>query len=118
MTYYLMCDNRRKLPSNGYLRSELESQPPNLAPPGTVAAPSGLGGASSNSIANQRLQAERRWRLGMHARGHPSALMAELYRVLQTQEIAWKKTAPYNLKCRKVFKLKPAARNSMSGEHC
>jgi hypothetical protein len=48
----------------------------------------------------QRLVAERRWRLGVHARGHPSALMAELYRVLQFNGVAWKKVAPYVLKCR------------------
>ena len=40
--------------------------------------------------------------------------MAELYRVLQNQGVAWKKTAPYNLKCRLVVKL-PCARTSMSG---
>lgn len=66
------------------------------------------------SVPQQRLLAERRWRLGMHARGHPSALMAELYRVLQVQGVAWKKIAPYNLKCRKVIKL-ASPRHSMSG---
>ncbi len=39
-----------------------------------------LGGGSAHQ---QRLVAERKWRLGMHARGHPSAIMAELFRVLQ-----------------------------------
>ena len=65
-------------------------------------------------MTQQRVLAERRWRLGLHARGHPSALMAELYRVLQNKGVAWKKTAPYNLKCRLVVKL-PCARTSMSG---
>ena len=31
----------------------------------------------------QRLVAERRWRLGVHSRGHPSAIVAELLRALQ-----------------------------------
>ncbi len=43
----------------------------------------GGGGGGSGGTPQQRLVAERRWRLGVHARGHPSALMAELYRVLQ-----------------------------------
>jgi hypothetical protein len=44
----------------------------------------GSGGASDgHGLPQQRLVAERKWRLGWHARGHPSALMAELYRVLQ-----------------------------------
>ena len=41
-----------------------------------------LGGGSAHQ---QRLVAERKWRLGMHARGHPSAIMAELFRVLQVR---------------------------------
>lgn len=55
---------------------------------------------SSGQAPQQRLVAERRWRLGVHARGHPSALMAELYRVLQANGVNWKKVAPYILKCR------------------
>jgi hypothetical protein len=33
----------------------------------------------------QRLVAERRWRLGVHSRGHPSAVVAELLRALQVR---------------------------------
>ena len=33
----------------------------------------------------QRLVAERRWRLGVHSRGHPSAIVAELLRALQVR---------------------------------
>lgn len=43
----------------------------------------GGGGDSQGSLPQQRLLAERKWRLGLAVRGHPSALMAELYRVLQ-----------------------------------
>lgn len=48
----------------------------------------------------QRLVAERRWRLGVHSRGHPSAVVAELLRALQGLRVAWKKVGPYNYKCR------------------
>jgi len=41
------------------------------------------GGSSSGGLPQQRVLAERRWRLGVAARGNPSALMTELYRVLQ-----------------------------------
>lgn len=44
--------------------------------------PSG-GGGDPQGLPQQRLLAERKWRLGLTVRGHPSALMAELYRVLQ-----------------------------------
>ena len=110
VAYYLTVDNRRRLPSSGYLRSELESSsgasigstlPP---PPGGYGHALPPGSVPAGGIANQRVHAERRWRLGTHSRGHPSALMAELYRVLQLLGIAWKKLAPYNLKCRKVIK--------------
>ena len=38
----------------------------------------------------QRLVAERRWRLGVHSRGHPSAVVAELLRALQVGLVmAW-----------------------------
>jgi len=36
----------------------------------------------------QRLVAERRWRLGVHSRGHPSAVVAELLRALQVRRAA------------------------------
>lgn len=41
------------------------------------------GAGSGGALPQQRLVAERKWRLGVSARGHPSALMAELYRALQ-----------------------------------
>ena len=40
VTYYLLCDNRRRLPSSGYLRSELsEGVPPQQLPPPGSATP-------------------------------------------------------------------------------
>lgn len=65
---------------------------------------------SSQALTAQRLVAERRWRLGAHARGHPSRLMAELYRALAACGVSWKKVAPYNLKCRAVVTVHPTRR--------
>ena len=45
----------------------------------------------------QRLVAERRWRLGVHSRGHPSAVVAELLRALQVR--AALKSAQLGLVC-------------------
>ena len=41
-------------------------------------------------LPQQRLVAERKWRLGIQFRGHPSALMTELYRVLQARDTFWR----------------------------
>lgn len=50
----------------------------------------------------QRLVAERRWRLGSISGGHPSAIVADVLRTLQLHSIAWKKVGPYTYKCRKA----------------
>ncbi|GFR41578.1 hypothetical protein Agub_g2299 [Astrephomene gubernaculifera] len=130
VTYYLMSDNRRKMPSSGYLSADMAEGATGAAMVaagmhlpqahtfgggvgvggGSSAVHGGGGGLSSAASATsaaggggtpqQRLVAERRWRLGVHARGHPSALMAELYRVLQLNQVAWKKVGPYAIKCR------------------
>lgn len=62
----------------------------------------GSGGASRSAspVPQQRLIAERRWQLGIKAKGHPAAIMSEVLRTLQALEIPWKRIAPYNLKCR------------------
>jgi hypothetical protein len=52
----------------------------------------------------QRLVAERRWRLGIHSRSHPSAIVAEVLRGLKHLDIYWKKGGPYNFKCRKELR--------------
>lgn len=54
-------------------------------PPGRTG---GLG-ISHHSQVQQRLITDRKWRLGVHARGHPSALMLELYRVLLVGVGCW-----------------------------
>ncbi|KXZ45443.1 hypothetical protein GPECTOR_54g184 [Gonium pectorale] len=144
VTYYLMADNRRRMPSSGYLSADMaegstgaamaaagmhlpqgeygrkggtsifDALSPQNSPPRTLpdvgagstfcaasaASAAVAAAASSGGTPQQRLVAERRWRLGIHARGHPSALMAELFRVLQLNQVGWKKVAPYSLKCR------------------
>lgn len=123
VTYWLLLDNRRRMPSSGYLAHELSEAVaaagasylgqaagyPAQRGGGVGGGHSSSGGvgADHSSLPQQRLLAERKWRLGLHVRGHPSALMAELYRVLQSYQITWKKLGPYNLKCRKVITLKP-----------
>ncbi|GBF87975.1 snf1-related kinase [Raphidocelis subcapitata] len=76
----------------------------------------GAGGAGAAAAAAvvARLLAERRWRLGVAARGHPSMLMGELYRALAANRIAWKKLGPYNLKCRIIVTLRPSRLGRMS----
>ena len=51
----------------------------------------------------QRLVAERRWRLGVHSRGHPHRIIEDLLRALHTLSVGYKKVAPYNYKCRKLY---------------
>lgn len=115
VTYWLLLDARRPMPSSGYLSAELNEAAAAAAhqaamqgqqqqqqylqgqsglghpsyPSGTRAQHGGIGHHHSGGLGDghglpqQRLVAERKWRLGWHARGHPSALMAEVYRVLQ-----------------------------------
>ncbi|KAJ9505516.1 hypothetical protein QJQ45_021086, partial [Haematococcus lacustris] len=123
VTYYLMSDNRRRLPSSGYLSAELSEVPgttsaaPLPSSQGGYGAGAGHGaGGAAGGAPSQRVLAERRWRLGVHARGHPSALMAELLRVLQAAGIAWKKIGPYNVKCRKMVQLQPFGSGQMSDD--
>lgn len=59
------------------------------------------------SVPHQRLVVERRWRLGLGSRGHPSAVMQELYACLRRHGVSWKKPSPYTLKCRCVLQLSP-----------
>lgn len=50
----------------------------------------GTGGGGMSALAGApagRVVAERKWRLGVHARGHPSSLMAELLRALQVRRV-------------------------------
>mmetsp|Transcript_16451 Transcript_16451/g.41028 ORF Transcript_16451/g.41028 Transcript_16451/m.41028 type:complete len:464 (-) Transcript_16451:952-2343(-) len=127
VTYYLMCDNRRRLPSGGYLSAELSeaAQAPGLGAFGATpqgvpgagqAAPSTSSSGATGGAPSGRVVAERKWRLGVHARGHPSALMAELLRVLAASGVGWKKIAPYCIKCRKSVRLATSRSTHMSDD--
>ena len=63
------------------------------------------GTTHESMLPQQRMVAERRWRLAMQSRGHPSHVMAEVYRCLESNSVHWKKLGPYNLKCRKSIGL-------------
>lgn len=63
------------------------------------------GTTHESMLPQQRMVAERRWRLAMQSRGHPSHVMAEVYRCLKSNSVHWKKLGPYNLKCRKSIGL-------------
>ena len=77
VTYYLLCDNRRRLPSSGYLRSELsEGVPPQQLPP--------PGSATPGEGALQRFFARR-------TRGHTFYWTFILLNVLP--KAAWHETA-------------------------
>jgi 5'-AMP-activated protein kinase catalytic alpha subunit len=100
VAYYLLLDSRRRSAGSGaYLRAELSS-----ACEALMQNPLGLS-SDSTAMPQQRLVAERRWRLGVQSRGHPSAIVAELLRALRASQVLWKKSAPYNFKCRKVIQI-------------
>lgn len=113
VAYYLMADNRRRMPSSAYLKEEMtEATDVNLQ------YPSGMMATSRSNASLQpapRLVVERRWRLGLSSRAHPSSIMQELYRTLQYCGVAWKKNGPYNLKCRAVLHLQPSGHDSGGG---
>lgn len=52
----------------------------------SIAETAGLS-SDSTAMPQQRLVAERRWRLGVQSRGHPSAIVAELLRALRASQV-------------------------------
>ncbi|KAL4857741.1 SNF1-related protein kinase catalytic subunit alpha [Chlorella vulgaris] len=93
VAYYLLADNRRRMPSSAYLNEVMTE-----VTDANMQYPSGMMTTSRKNSSQQKLAArlvvERRWRLG------------ELYRTLQYCGVAWKKNGPYNLKCRAVLCLR------------
>lgn len=63
----------------------------------------GQAAAAAAAAGGQRLVAERRWRLGVHSRGHPHRIIEDLLRALHALAVGYKKVAPYNYKCRKLY---------------
>jgi len=96
VAYHLMADNRRRVASSGYLAQEM-SEASN-----TCMNPTGVMQQTDGAGPQQRIIAERRWRLGVHSRQHPSTLMAELYQSLQNLGLTWKRLSPYTVRARYV----------------
>lgn len=105
VAYQLMADNRRRMPSSAYLKEEMTEA-------GEVASgrasTGGLPAARSTGSLQPapRLVVERRWRLGIGSRSHPGTIMQELHKALTECGISWKKTGPYNAKCRAVVSVR------------
>ncbi|XP_022552842.2 SNF1-related protein kinase catalytic subunit alpha KIN11-like isoform X1 [Brassica napus] len=104
VTYYLLLDNRFRVPS-GYLESEFQettdsgSNPMRPSPVGQwVPSPMdqyGLGGRS-------QAPSDRKWALGLQSHAHPREIMNEVLKALQELNVCWKKIGHYNMKCRWV----------------
>lgn len=105
VAYYLLLDSRLcASSSSAYLKGGLSE-----AQEAIMQNQTGLGNQGRPTVLQQRLVAERRWRLGIQSRGHPSAIIAELLRALRASQVMWKKGAPYNFKCRKIVQLQDKA---------
>ena len=81
--------------------------------PAGMMFPQGAQGQQATAAGGQRLVAERRWRLGVHSRGHPHRIIEDLLRALHALSVGYKKVAPYNYKCRKLY----AARGACPAPH-
>ncbi len=80
--------------------------PPSPPPPGIMSTSFTTRGMSLHADApTGRVVVERQWRLGLPSRGHPSAIMQELFVLFKNHQVFWKKTTPYNLKCRCVVEV-------------
>ncbi|CAG7895501.1 unnamed protein product [Brassica rapa] len=109
VTYYLLLDNRFRVPS-GYLESEFQETTDSGSNPMCSAeaaaspvghwVPSpmdqyGLGGRS-------QVPSDRKWALGLQSQAHPREIMNEVLKALQELNVCWKKIGHYNMKCRWV----------------
>ncbi|KAH0853546.1 hypothetical protein HID58_093105, partial [Brassica napus] len=109
VTYYLLLDNRFRVPS-GYLESEFQETTDSGSNPMRSAeaaaspvghwVPSpmdqyGLGGRS-------QVPSDRKWALGLQSQAHPREIMNEVLKALQELNVCWKKIGHYNMKCRWV----------------
>ena len=129
VAYFLLLDNRRNL-FGGYLGAEFEAGELAAAQGGGVggADHNQLGGAGGKGAAvgprrpsqvqahlmQQRLVAEQRWMLGSTTQMSPAEVMNEIFRVLRSMNVSWKKLGPYNLKC--LYKMAAAAAASAGVE--
>ncbi|XP_024543504.1 SNF1-related protein kinase catalytic subunit alpha KIN10 [Selaginella moellendorffii] len=105
VTYYLMLDNRKRTGGNGNELSEVQDVarafPQSFAPQSRQMGR--VHSTTSPLLEVPRLQAERRWALGLQSRAHPREIMNEVLKVLQELDVSWKKLGHYNVKCRWTF---------------
>ena len=126
VTYFLLMDNRRNL-YGGYLGAEFEqgeleidSRNAQMLGQGgigsqTGASPMGHRRPSqiqSNLMQQRLVTSEQRWVLGKSTTMAAPDVMNEIFRVLTSLKMNWKKIGPYNLKCR--FLLKTLEKYTMS----
>ncbi len=127
VTYFLLMDNRRNL-YGGYLgaefeQGELETDSRNaqmLGQQGGIGSPTGASPMGhrrpsqiqSNLMQQRLVTSEQRWVLGKSTTMAAPDVMNEIFRVLTSLKMNWKKIGPYNLKCR--FLLKTLEKYTMS----
>ncbi|CAH2044958.1 unnamed protein product [Thlaspi arvense] len=109
VTYYLLLDNRFRVPS-GYLESEFQettdsgSNP--MRPAEAAASPVGHWVPAHMDNyglgARSQIPADRKWALGLQSHAHPREIMNEVLKALQELNVCWKKIGHYNMKCRWV----------------
>ena len=119
VTYFLLMDNRRNL-YGGYLgaefeQGELETDSRNaqmLGQQGGIGSPTGASPMGhrrpsqiqSNLMQQRLVTSEQRWVLGKSTTMAAPDVMNEIFRVLTSLKMNWKKIGPYNLKCRFLLK--------------
>jgi len=126
VTYFLLMDNRRNL-YGGYLGAEFEqgeleidSRNAQMLGQGGIGSPTGASPMGhrrpsqiqSNLMQQRLVTSEQRWVLGKSTTMAAPDVMNEIFRVLTSLKMNWKKIGPYNLKCR--FLLKTLEKYTMS----
>ncbi|CAN7079969.1 unnamed protein product [Brassica oleracea var. botrytis] len=109
VTYYLLLDNRFRVPS-GYLESEFQETTDNgsspMRPAEAAASPVGHWVPTHMDQyglgARSQVPADRKWALGLQSHAHPREIMNEVLKALQELNVCWKKIGHYNMKCRWV----------------
>ena len=118
VTYFLLMDNRRNL-YGGYLGAEFEqgeleidSRNAQMLGQGGIGSPTGASPMGhrrpsqiqSNLMQQRLVTSEQRWVLGKSTTMAAPDVMNEIFRVLTSLKMNWKKIGPYNLKCRFLLK--------------
>lgn len=102
--YHLLMDSRQGPASSRSLRSELSSAcclPAPSGPPSSDIRPH----CGLNTM--QAQVHDPQWRLGVRSRGPAATVMMEMLRVLQANQVSWKRLGPYTLRCRVLVSFGP-----------